>query len=350
MPSRPHWSGRQPPINPPLYPSPRVRLRENLELCRGHFVGTVTSELRSLVLKIVLPRMFREATALACHAPKGQNGLSFVKVEEENVWRQDFSLQGNLQSQEVFRQQFRQFGYSDFTGPREALNQLQKLCQQWLRPEERSKEQILELLVLEQFVAILPMELQAWVQEHRPGSGEEAVTLLEELEREFDEPKQQDTAHGQEMICKEMTLMGTQKSLSSPLQSLENHCRSEPQEPQVFHERDEATLPFRAEDGDSKMVTDKVLTAKQEIVECVTSVAMASPGRLPRETSPVQLVEETMGCLDNNEKQRGNDTSNKKSPLSSQESYFSLATFNKQSPTEQNTFEWVYAETCMPVN
>uniref|UniRef100_A0A8C2LAZ8 SCAN box domain-containing protein n=1 Tax=Cricetulus griseus TaxID=10029 RepID=A0A8C2LAZ8_CRIGR len=134
--------------------------------------------------------MFREATALACHVPKGQNGLSFVKVEE-NVRRQDFSLQGNLQSQEVSRQQFRQFGYSDFTGPREALNQLQKLCQQWLRPEERSKEQILELLVLEQFVAILPTELQAWVQEHRPGNGEEAVTLLEELEREFDESKQE---------------------------------------------------------------------------------------------------------------------------------------------------------------
>ncbi|XP_036061162.1 zinc finger and SCAN domain-containing protein 30 isoform X2 [Onychomys torridus] len=194
--------------------------------------------------------MFREATALACHAPEGQNGLSAVKVEEENVWRQDFSLQGSLQSQELFRQQFRQFGYSDFTGPREALNQLQKLCQQWLRPEEHSKEQILELLVLEQFVAILPVELQAWVQEHRPGNGEEAVTLLEELEREFDEPKQQDTAHGSEMICKEMTLMGTQKSPSSPLQSLENHCRSEPQEPQVFQEQDEATLPFRVEDGD----------------------------------------------------------------------------------------------------
>ncbi|NP_001357862.1 zinc finger and SCAN domain-containing protein 30 isoform 1 [Mus musculus] len=285
--------------------------------------------------------MFRETTALACHASKGQNRLNFVKVEEENgVWKQDLSLQGNLQSQEVFRQQFRQFGYSDFTGPREALNRLQKLCQQWLRPEEHSKEQILELLVLEQFMTILPMELKAWVQEHRPRSGEEAVTLLEELEREFDEPKHQDTAHGQEMICKETTLMGTSESLSSPLQSLESHCKSEPQDPQIFHERDEATLPFRVDDEDSKMVTGKILTAKQEIIECVASVAMASPGRLPRETSPVQIVEETMECLDNNEKQRGSDdTSNKTSQLSSQEDYFSLATFNKKPPIEQNIFE-----------
>lgn len=50
------------------------------------------------------------------------------------------------------------------------------------------------------------------------------------------------------MICKETTLMGMSESLSSPLQSVENHCKSEPQEPQVFHERDKATLPFRVED------------------------------------------------------------------------------------------------------
>ncbi|XP_028630621.1 zinc finger and SCAN domain-containing protein 30 [Grammomys surdaster] len=283
--------------------------------------------------------MFRETTALACHAPKGQNRLSFVKVEENCVWKQDFSLQGNLQNQEVFRQQFRQFGYSDFTGPREVLNQLQKLCQQWLKPEEHSKEQILELLVLEQFMTILPMELKAWVQDHRPRNGEEAVTLLEELEREFDEHKQQDTAHGQEMVYNERTLMETSKSLNSPLQSLENHCKSEPQEPEIFHERDEATLPFRVEDEDSKMVTGKILTAKQEIIECVASVAMASPGRLPRETSPVQIVEENMGYLDNNEKQRGsNDTSNKTSQLSSQGGCLSLAAFNKKT-SEQNIFE-----------
>ncbi|KAL1773903.1 zinc finger protein and SCAN domain-containing protein 30 isoform X1 [Sigmodon hispidus] len=231
--------------------------------------------------------MFREITALACHAPKGQNEPSFVKVEEEN-----------------------------------------------LRPEEYSG--ILELLVLEQFVAILPVELQAWVQEHSPGNGEEAVTLLEELEREFDELVQQDTAHSQEMICKEMMLMGTQESLSSPLQPLESQCRSEPQ---VFHEKDEATLPIRVEDGDSKMVTDKVLTTKQEIIERVTSVVMVTSGRLPRETSLIQITEETMGCL-GNEKQRGSDdTSNKVSPLSSQESYLSLATFNKKTSTEQITLE-----------
>ncbi|KAM8782917.1 LOW QUALITY PROTEIN: zinc finger protein 396 [Rhynchonycteris naso] len=92
---------------------------------------------------------------------------------------------------ETFRQQFRQFGYQESPGPREALNSLRKLCCQWLKPEVYSKKQIVELLVLEQFLAILPEELQAWLQEHRPENGEEAVTMLEELEKELDGPADQ---------------------------------------------------------------------------------------------------------------------------------------------------------------
>ncbi|XP_005005603.2 zinc finger and SCAN domain-containing protein 30 [Cavia porcellus] len=267
--------------------------------------------------------MSGEATVLAHCAAREQEGLTVVKVEEENyVWGKDCVLQEASQSQEVFRQRFRQFGYSDSAGPREALRQLQELCCQWLRPEAHTKEQILELLVLEQFLAILPQELQACMQRHRPENGEEAVTLLEELEREFDGPSQQGSDGHQEMVWKEMK----PTSLCSLPQPLENQCKNETQEPQAFCEKD------------GKMVNDEVLTVKQEIIESVASAALISSGRLRGETASGQIVED-LGHLDNAEKQRGSVAWNTVSQLSSQETQVSLATFSKKIPAEQSIFE-----------
>lgn len=116
------------------------------------------------------------------HDTLEQLGPSTVKAEEEE------EKDKGRPSLELSRQRFRQFGYHDTPGPREALSQLRVLCCEWLQPEIHTKEQILELLVLEQFLTILPRELQAWVQQHCPESAEEAVTLLEDLEQELDEP------------------------------------------------------------------------------------------------------------------------------------------------------------------
>ncbi|XP_042542463.1 zinc finger and SCAN domain-containing protein 21-like [Dipodomys merriami] len=151
------------------------------------------------------------ATVLGPRLAQEHAGPIAVKVEEEEDKRK---CRPGL---EMFRQRFRQFGYHDTPGPREALSQLRVLCCEWLRPEIHTKEQILELLVLEQFLTILPRELRAWVQEHCPESAEEAVTLLEDLERELDEPGLQISTPPSEQ--KQMSPSGTAEESPSREQS-----------------------------------------------------------------------------------------------------------------------------------
>ncbi|KAI4559391.1 hypothetical protein MJG53_017917 [Ovis ammon polii x Ovis aries] len=87
-------------------------------------------------------------------------------------------------SPERSHQHFRNFLYHEAAGPREVVDQLQELCRRWLRPDIHSKEQILELVVLEQFLTILPGDTQTLIKKHHPQSIEEAVVLVEHLQRE----------------------------------------------------------------------------------------------------------------------------------------------------------------------
>ncbi|KAI2581441.1 ZNF18 isoform 7, partial [Pan troglodytes] len=83
---------------------------------------------------------------------------SLAKAEDSQFSESDAALQEELSSPETARQLFRQFRYQVMSGPHETLKQLRKLCFQWLQPEVHTKEQILEILMLEQFLTILPGE------------------------------------------------------------------------------------------------------------------------------------------------------------------------------------------------
>ncbi|XP_053146219.1 zinc finger and SCAN domain-containing protein 31-like [Hemicordylus capensis] len=95
------------------------------------------------------------------------------------------------------RQHFRHFSYWEAEGPREVCRRLRELCYLWLKPESHTKEQILELVILEQFLTILPKEIQSRIRAWDPETCSQAVALAEDFL-----PKQRQDQRGDEKVLR----------------------------------------------------------------------------------------------------------------------------------------------------
>ncbi|XP_062977870.1 zinc finger and SCAN domain-containing protein 32-like [Elgaria multicarinata webbii] len=138
-----------------------------------------------------------EQVAKACRWPRGEWAarlLPALSGEAEEAFQsleardqEDYGkvkaaiLQGEALRMEAQRQHFRQFCCQEVRDPRRIHSQVQELCRQWLKPERHSKEQILELLILEQFLASLPADLQGWIRAGGPDTCSQAVALAEDF-------------------------------------------------------------------------------------------------------------------------------------------------------------------------
>nr|XP_028576155.1 zinc finger protein 24-like [Podarcis muralis]XP_028576156.1 zinc finger protein 24-like [Podarcis muralis]XP_028576157.1 zinc finger protein 24-like [Podarcis muralis]XP_028576158.1 zinc finger protein 24-like [Podarcis muralis] len=160
----------------------------------------------------------------------------------------------DVSSSEAHRQLFRQLCYQDAQGPREVYGLLRELCHQWLRPEKHTKEQILDLVILEQFLAVLPLEMGSWVKER--GSEGCVLALAEEFllrHQEAEKVGQQGLGAIEEgAVCtskEEHSLLDPGRRLE-PREVLQNYENKAPLDCWQVDERQEGNPPLeRAMEG-----------------------------------------------------------------------------------------------------
>ncbi|XP_073721145.1 uncharacterized protein [Misgurnus anguillicaudatus] len=80
---------------------------------------------------------------------------------------------------ETYRQRFRSLEVMEEETPKELYVRLKDLFHKWVSPDEKTTEDIAEVIVLEQFLRMLSPELQTWIKEHDPSSAEEAARLAD---------------------------------------------------------------------------------------------------------------------------------------------------------------------------
>ncbi|KAK7881357.1 hypothetical protein WMY93_029766 [Mugilogobius chulae] len=82
-------------------------------------------------------------------------------------------------SAETYRVRFRSSVVREDESPKELQSRLKDLFDKWMTPREKTKEQIGDAIVLEQFLRMQTPDLRTWIKERNPTTSREAAELAE---------------------------------------------------------------------------------------------------------------------------------------------------------------------------
>ncbi|XP_008103978.2 zinc finger protein with KRAB and SCAN domains 8 isoform X1 [Anolis carolinensis] len=226
-----------------------------------------------------------EQVASACHWPRDK-WVAFLQPALSGEAEQAFStlssqdrgdygkvktviLEGEAMARERQRRHFRQLRYREAEGPRAVYGQLRELCRQWLKVERHTKDEILELLILEQFLSILPTAMQNWVRDRKPESCTQAVALAEDFLVTWHEIKKPEQKLSDPFL--EMNMDSSEANQVPLLESLTAQLSKETQDEEArllagnnqVQENEMNTV--HQEDQDQEKIHDDSLTRDQDL-------------------------------------------------------------------------------------
>ena len=120
---------------------------------------------------------YKLASSLSGKAQKAYASLSVVEAGDYDILKEAILNRYDI-TDKSYRQRFRNGKRAKDESNRELVVRLNDLVTKWLE-SKKSREEVLDQIVLEQFLKTLPDDVRVFVRERSPGTSEEAAKLAD---------------------------------------------------------------------------------------------------------------------------------------------------------------------------
>lgn len=113
----------------------------------------------------------------------GKARSAYVAMDMDRATQYDLVKEAILAkyeiNEDIYRRRFREPDIRPGETPRELYTRLKDLFHKWIRPSNKTVEEVSEMLILEQFLRTLAPDIRVWVKERNPQDGQTAAELVE---------------------------------------------------------------------------------------------------------------------------------------------------------------------------